>query len=74
MKINPKIHEAHMRIVELKRNLAKTDYMAIKYAEGELSAEEYAETLAKRRAWRAEINDLEAEIVAIKNEGKVARD
>lgn len=70
----PRTHELYVRISELKRNLFKTDYKAIKYAEGELTAEEYAETLAQRRAWRVEINELEVEILAIKNEGKVARD
>ena len=61
-----KIKENYNRIFALKNNLRKTDYKAIKYAEGELSAEEYAETLAQRRAWRAEINALEEEIKAIK--------
>lgn len=70
----PRTYELYMRISELKKNLFKTDYKAIKYAEGELSIEEYAETLALRRAWRVEINELEVEILAIKNEGKVARD
>lgn len=50
------------RIKELMLLLKKTDYKAIKYAEGELSAEEYAETLAQRREWRAEINELEAKL------------
>jgi hypothetical protein len=49
------------RIAELKRLLADTDYAVIKIAEGEATKEEYAETLANRRAWRIEINDLEAE-------------
>lgn len=34
--------EKCLKINELKQNLRKTDYQAIKYAEGELSAEEYA--------------------------------
>ena len=50
------------RIVELKQKLQETDYKAIKYSEGELSAEEYAETKAQRRAWREEINKLEEEL------------
>lgn len=50
------------RIAELKQKLYETDYMAIKYAEGELTAKEYAETKAQRRAWRAEINALEAQL------------
>lgn len=53
---------AEVRIAELKQRLADTDYKAIKYAEGEMTAEEYAETKAQRRAWRAEINALEAEV------------
>lgn len=54
-----------MRIVNLKSNLSSTDYKAIKYAEGELSAEEYAETREQRRAWRKEINALEEEIKSL---------
>ena len=50
------------RIIELKQKLEDTDYKAIKYAEGELSREEYAETKAQRRAWREEINKLEEEL------------
>ena len=50
------------RIIELKQKLQETDYKAIKYSEGELSAEEYAETKAQRRAWREEINKLEEEL------------
>jgi len=47
------------RIAELKNLLRSTDYQAIKYAEGVLSAEDYAETKAQRIKWRAEINALE---------------
>lgn len=47
------------RIEELKRMLAETDYVAVKIAEGAATKEEYAETIANRAAWRAEINDLE---------------
>lgn len=51
--------EAERRIAELKRELDKTDYQAIKYSEGELTAEEYAKTKENRKAWRAEINSLQ---------------
>ncbi len=64
------ISKRRFAIGALKSKLQSTDYKAIKYAEGELSAEEYAETLAQRRAWRAEINALEAEIKAI-TEGEI---
>lgn len=66
MNIREKRFELGYKIIELKRKLRETDYKAIKYAEGELSAEEYAETKAQRRAWRAEINQLEAEIINLK--------
>lgn len=56
------------QIVRLKAELRRTDYMAIKFAEGELSAEEYAEAKEQRRAWRAKINQLQAEIEALKEE------
>ena len=55
------------RIIELKQKLEDTDYKAIKYAEGELSVEEYAETKAQRRAWREEINKLEEELKDVNN-------
>lgn len=48
-----------IQIDELKGKLYNTDYKAIKFAEGELSAEEYAETKEQRRQWRQEINKLE---------------
>lgn len=50
------------RIYELKQLLLKTDYQAIKFAEGELSAEEYLPIKQKRRAYREEINSLEEKL------------
>lgn len=44
---------------ELKKNLADTDYKAIKYAEGWITEEEYAPIKAQRQAWRDRINELE---------------
>lgn len=52
---------AEREIRSLKAKLSETDYQAIKFAEGETSAEEYAETKAKRATWRARINALEEE-------------
>ena len=51
---------ADARIRVLKHYLAETDYQAIKYSEGTLSEEEYADMKAQRQAWRDEINELEA--------------
>lgn len=50
-----------IRINELKRFLADTDYAVIKIAEGSATFEEYAEVIAQRRSWREEINELENE-------------
>lgn len=50
------------RIEELKQKLFNTDYQAIKYAEGELSEEEYAPMRIQRKLWRDEINQLEEEV------------
>ena len=47
------------KIAELKYKLMQTDYQAIKYAEGQLTEEEYAPIKAQRQAWRDEINLLE---------------
>ena len=49
-------------IEELKTKLQDTDYQAIKYAEGQISEEEYAPIKAERQAWRNKINELEAEL------------
>lgn len=46
-------------IFELKEELNRTDYRAIKYAEGVLTDEEYQETGIQRQVWRKRINELE---------------
>ena len=46
-------------VKELKQRLASTDYMAIKFAEGWITAEDYAPTKAQRQEWRDRINELE---------------
>ena len=50
------------RIEELKAQLAESDYKALKFAEGWITAEDYAATKAERQALRDEINRLEEEI------------
>lgn len=54
---------AAQQIASLKAQLTATDYQAIKYAEGWLTAEEYEPIKAQRQAWRDEINRLESEII-----------
>ena len=51
--------KAQWRIGELKAYLSKTDYVAIKIAEGAATQEEYTEILEERRKARKEINELE---------------
>lgn len=46
-------------IFELKEELNRTDYKAIKYAEGVMTDEEYQPTGIQRQAWRHRINELE---------------
>ena len=46
-------------IFELKEELQRTDYKAIKYAEGVMTDEEYQRTGIQRQAWRKRINELE---------------
>lgn len=55
----PSIGKARAEIKALKAKLDDTDYKAIKFAEGELSAYEYESVKAERRAWRERINKLE---------------
>lgn len=53
-----------MQIMLLKNRLKETDYKAIKYSEGWLTDEEYAETKTERQRIREEINRLEQELSA----------
>ena len=46
-------------ILELKEELNRTDYKALKYAEGVMTDEDYQQTGIQRQAWRKRINDLE---------------
>lgn len=49
------------QIAALKRKLSETDYAVIKIAEGAATAADYADLIAQRQTWRAEINDLEGQ-------------
>ena len=50
------------QIAVLKRKIAQSDYKAIKYAEGWISAEDYAPIKAERQAIRDQINALEQQL------------
>lgn len=49
-------------IAELKQKLAETDYIGIKIGEGAATEGEYVKERAERAAWRARINELEADM------------
>ena len=59
---NDDIQDINREINVLKKRLFDTDYKAIKYAEGWLTDEEYAEAKAQREEWRKRINKLEASL------------
>jgi hypothetical protein len=48
-----------LEITQLKKQLSDTDYKAIKYAEGQISEEEYASVRELRQSYRDRINYLE---------------
>ena len=62
------IKEIYSQINEYKRRLNNTDYMAIKFAEGVISAQEYESMKAQREAWRANIRYLENEVEYLKKQ------
>lgn len=50
------------QIMALKEELAASDYKAIKYAEGLITADEYEPIKAERQALRDRINELEKQL------------
>ena len=55
------VSNRNKEISELKAKLAQTDYQAIKFAEGWITADDYAPTKALRNSWRVRINELEVQ-------------
>lgn len=52
-------NEIENKIAQYKKLLSDSDYKTLKYMEGYLTEEEYAETKAQRQEWRDKINELE---------------
>ena len=52
---------AIQEITQLKKQLSDTDYKAIKFAEGQLTEEEYAPDKEQRAYWRQRINLIQQE-------------
>lgn len=70
----PTAEELALKAAEQKKataqyNLSSTDYVAAKIAEGAATREEYADVLAKRVAWREEVNAADVEIASLKAKG-----
>ena len=63
LKITPQ-----MRIEQLKNQLADTDYIAIKYAEGWIADGDYASTKELRQSWRDEINEIQEMLIDMEDE------
>lgn len=53
------VEQALQRVEALKAELAATDYVSCKIAEGVATVEEYASVINRRQEVRAEINELE---------------
>lgn len=54
----PQEYLIETKISDLKQKLADTDYMILKIVEGSSTLAECADIIAKRRAWRKEVNEL----------------
>ena len=50
------------KLIELQELLSQTDYQAIKYAEGAITAEQYADLKVQRTAWRAAYNAVQSAV------------
>ena len=55
--------EAIEKIRVLKMQLAESDYVASKIAVGSATTKDYADKIAERQEWRAEINRLEKLVI-----------
>lgn len=62
------IEAAEQKRATAQANLSKTDYVAVKIAEGVATKEEYAKVLAQRQVWRDEVNSAEAELMSLRGE------
>ena len=67
MSVNEGINKFYQQINELRAKLHNSDYKAIKFAEGELTTEEFEPIKQQRKIWRSEINRLEKDIAFAEN-------
>lgn len=67
------MEELIYRINKLQENLRITDYQAIEFLEGAITANEYAAIKKQREDWRKEIKELQIQINELENQGSVNR-
>lgn len=66
-----KMEEISMEINIYRQLLRQSDYKTLKYVDGALGEEEYAEVKAKRAAYRNNINKLEEELEKLREEQSI---
>ena len=52
-------------VLDREAKLKEHDYVSAKIADGRATADEYAEIIAKKTKWAAEVNDARAEIAQL---------
>ena len=52
-------------VLDREAKLKEHDYVSAKIADGRATAEEYAEVIAQKTKWAAEVNDARAEIAQL---------
>ena len=57
------------KLAELQQMLGSTDYKAIKFAEGAMTAQEFEPVRTQRQAWRVAYNAIEAALTVAEVEG-----
>ena len=62
---NPRISEIQQRLSDILMALQATDYQSHKFADGDLTEEEYAPIRVERKSLREEYNQLEAELAGL---------
>ncbi len=60
--MNERLLEIQSEIAGYKQILTRTDYKAIKFAEGMINESDYAEIRTERQKLRNKINELETEV------------
>ena len=63
----------NQRLWQLKGELQATDYKCLKFVDGALTEEEYAEVRIARQALRDQINEVQAEIDALDKKSEEAK-